>query len=66
MELYIITANTYLGGWGAEISVFGVFDSLKLAQDEIEKLKKKNNYKYQITKMKLNKTKKIYLGGYIE
>lgn len=65
-NLYIISADTYSDSCGAEIYVFGVFDSIKLATAEAEKLFKKNGYVCTINEIKVNTPSKIFLGGYYE
>lgn len=39
MKLYIITANTYDGGFGAEISLFGIYEAESEAKERQKKLK---------------------------
>ena len=66
MKVYILTANTLsdeYDGWGCEITLFGVYDSLEKA----EKAKKKLKYPLpKINEVELNKKADVYLGGYIE
>ena len=66
MKVYLLTANTLsdeYDGWGCEITLFGVYDSLEKA----EKAKKKSKYPLpKINEAELNKKAGVYLGGYIE
>lgn len=63
MKVYVLTADTYYGGWGGEISLIGVYDSLEKA----ENAKKKSKYPLsEINEVDLNKDTSVYLGGYIE
>lgn len=66
MKLYIVSADTYGEWWGAQISFFGVYDSLEKAEKAIEELSKENNYPFNINEVTLNETNEIYLGGYFE
>lgn len=65
MELYVITANTYHEGWGAEISLFGVCDNEDDLNKIVDKVRKRGHIP-DIKKVNLNRFKEIYLGGYIE
>lgn len=63
MKVYILTADTYYGGWGCQISLIGVYDSLEKA----EKAKRELKYPLsEINEVDLNEDTDIYLGGYIE
>lgn len=66
MKLYVVSADTYEDSWGSMISIFGVYDSLELAENAIKELKKKNDYLYEVNEMTLNEINEIYLGGYYE
>lgn len=66
MKLYVISADTYENSYGAEISIFGVYSSLDLAENAIKELSKKNDYLYKIDEIMLNEINEIYLGGYFE
>lgn len=63
MKVYILTADTYYGGWGREISLIGVYDSLEKAENakgiSIFPLS-------EINEVDLNEDTNVYLGGYIE
>lgn len=65
-KVYIITANTFLRAYGAEIEIFGAFDSLEKANAAKEELESKYEYKFKIDKLTLNELTQIYLGGYFE
>lgn len=41
MKLYVISADTYDDSWGCEISIFGVYNSLELAENAIKEMSKK-------------------------
>lgn len=63
MKVYVLTADTYYGGWGCQFSLIGVYNSLEKA----EKAKKKLKYPLsEINEVDLNEDTDIYLGGYIE
>lgn len=62
MNVYVVTADTYNGGWGAEIYIFAVCDTMEKALEEQKKVK---GYS-KITEMKINDFKPEYLGGYVE
>ena len=65
MKLYVISADTYDDSYGAQISIFGVFDEMHL-HNALEKLQKKYSYYFTVNEISLNKCKEIYLGGYFE
>lgn len=64
MKLYIVSSNTWTDGWGAKITVMGVFDNKERAQKCFEKYKR--HYYTKIDEVMLNEDNPIYLGGYIE
>lgn len=66
MDLYVVTADTYTDFYGAEITLFGVFDTEEKAIECVEELKGNNFRAYLITKTQLNKNIEMYLGGYYE
>ena len=66
MDLYVVTADTYEDSYGAEITLFGVFDTEKKAIECVEELKKKNRFVYMITRTQINQSIEMYLGGYYE
>lgn len=65
MKLYVISANTYEGSWGAEINIFGVYDE-EHVQRAFEELEEKYNYFFKVDEINLNERSKTYLGGYFE
>ena len=65
-KVYIITANTFLRAYGAEIEIFGTFDSLEKANVAKEELESKYEYRFKISELPLNELTQIYLGGYYE
>lgn len=65
MKLYIVTANTYEGGYGAEIEL------LRVTDNEADALKSKKyaeskGWTVTINTAELNKPTRKCLGGYIE
>lgn len=69
--LYLIGADTYNSSYGAEINVFGIFDTEEQANKVLEK--KYNEYKKEdieislfVKQLILNKATEECLGGYIE
>lgn len=69
--LYLIGADTYNSSYGAEINVFGIFDTEEQANKVLKK--KYNEYKKEgieislfVKQLFLNKATEEYLGGYIE
>lgn len=65
MKLYVISANTYEGSWGAETNIFGVYDE-EHVQKALEELEEKYNYFFKVDEINLNESSKTYLGGYFE
>lgn len=65
MKLYVISANTYEDSWGAQISIFGVFDD-EHVHSALEELEKKYNYFFEVNEINLNERNETYLGGYFE
>ena len=67
MDLYVVTADTYTDSYGAEITLFGVFDTEKQAKQRVEHMIRKNPFfKFNITKIKMNRGIEEHLGGYYE
>ena len=65
MKLYVISADTYEDSWGAQISIFGVYDE-EHVHSALEELKKKHDYFFKVDEINLNERSKTYLGGYFE
>ena len=65
MKIYVISANTYEGSWGAQISIFGVFDEDHV-HDALEELQKEYDYFFETNEVNLNECNETYLGGYFE
>lgn len=63
--VYVVTADTYHGGYGAEIELFGVYTDEETAKKRCEDIQKMEYYA-KIEKVRLNKNCDIYLGGYYE
>ena len=67
MDLYVVTVDTYTDSYGAEITLFGVFDNEKQAKQRVENMIRKNPFfKFNITKIKMNRGIEEHLGGYYE
>lgn len=65
MKLYVITANTYDSGWGAEITLFGIYsDRAKAETRQREVLNKYGQADMEYIDLNVDCEK--YLGGYIE
>ena len=60
MKLYVISADTYDGSCGSEISIFGVFDEEHL-ENALKGLQEKYDYYFEINEVSLNECKAIYL-----
>lgn len=81
-EVYVVYGNTYFYGYGENINLFGVFDTLGAAEvtrDEMQRVyfeeecrdphsdvEKIEDIDFQIKKVKLNETINELLGGYAE
>lgn len=63
MIVYILTADVYGEGWGAQIVLFGVFSSREEAEARAKDLKLDC---CRISKCKIDEDTNQYLGGYIE
>ena len=66
MNLYVVSADTYNGGWGSEITLLGIYDSLEKAEERAKELENKNNFKCKIVEIVMNEKEEKYIGGYIE
>ena len=66
MIVYVITADTYQDNYGAEISMFGVFEDETKANEAVKELNKKYNYYFEIKPTELNKINEVHLGGFYE
>lgn len=65
MKLYVISANTYEDSWGAQISIFGVYDE-EHVHSALEELEKEYDYFFETNEVNLNERDETYLGGYFE
>lgn len=64
MKIYVLTADTYNGGWGSTIELFGVFSTEEKANAKADELKLTC---YDISPMNIDASENpIFLGGYIE
>ena len=61
MKVYVLTGDTYVGSWGSEISLFGVFST----KDEAERLTDKIQCDISIVNIDQIEEPK-YLGGCAE
>ena len=66
MNLYVVSADTYNGDWGFEITLLGIYDSLEKAEERAKELENKNNFKCEIVEIVMNEKEEKYIGGYIE
>lgn len=65
MKVWIVTADTYDEPYGAEIELFGVFDTEEKAIDCARKVtRRKKIASCNVTRVKMNKDTEKYLGGY--
>ena len=61
MKVYVLTADTYVGSWGSEISLLGVFSTKEEAEKQADKMQ------CDISIVNIDEIKEpIYLGGYCE
>lgn len=64
MKVYVLTADTYDGGYGSSIELFGVFTTEEKAKKQASEMEL---YCYDISPMNIDKSEEpSYLGGYIE
>lgn len=63
--LYLITADTYDGGYGSYVDLFGIADS-KEELDKIAKFVESKGYEPIVNEVELNKNMQKFLGGYAE
>lgn len=66
MGLYIVTADTYDGGYGAEISLLGIYSNKIDALKRKRYLEDTHGYHIRVEKVYLDEDIEEYLGGYIE
>lgn len=64
-EVYVISADTYHERCGAEIELFGVYDTMEKAEKIAERMRKEGEVP-QIDKVRINRRCWKYLGGYYE
>ena len=61
MKVYVLTDDTYVGSWGSEISLLGVFSTKEEAEKQADKMQ------CDISIVNIDEIKEpIYLGGYCE
>lgn len=64
MKIYVLTADTYDGGYGSSIVLFGVFSTEEKAHEQANELELDC---YDISPMNIDENEEpSYLGGYIE
>lgn len=66
MKVYVVSANTWLDGYGSQISLFGIFRDKNKAESRKKKLKEGHGYEAQIDEVWMDRNSEIYLGGYVE
>ena len=66
MKVYVVSADTWGGGYGSEISLFGIFRNRIKAENRKKKLKEQLGYVAQFNEVWLDGDCGIYLGGYTE
>lgn len=64
-KLYVVTANTYMNGWGAEIDLLRVTDNEK-DRDESVAFAENKEWAVDVQEVILNKPTRRYIGGYTE
>ncbi len=65
MKLYVVTANTYDGGYGIEIELLMVADN-KDNRDKAVEYAKNRGWIPQVNEVVLNKLDEDFIGSYIE
>ena len=65
MKVYVVTADTYDDGYGADINLFGIFTTQRKSEQRKSDLAKLG-YFVNISETTVDKKCEIYLGGYIE
>ena len=66
-DVFMILGDMHEGGFGTELSCFGIFDDLKVATAEMLKLQRKHKRaRFEIKTITKNKVSKTYFGGYTE
>lgn len=64
MKVYVLTADTYCGGYGSSIELFGVFSTEEKASEQAHYLELEY---YDVSCVNIDNPEKPYfLGGYIE
>lgn len=66
MKLYVVTADTYDSGYGAEISLFGAYTDLEEAAKRKRYVDVENFCDAIITEIDSCTDCEEYIGGYIE
>lgn len=66
MKLYVVTADTYDGAYGAEIHICGVYTNKEQADKRKDELEKEKDYNASVDEVETDKDIDEYLGGYIE
>lgn len=72
MKVYVVAEDTYKGGYGSDIELFGIYSTKEQAEKRYNEIKTGNEDKYLyegeygVYEMELNKDCRIDLGGYIE
>lgn len=66
MKIYIVSADTYDGGYGSEITILGVYSDEQKAKEKYQEADSKYTVDVKMSEAELNADCKIYLGGYSE
>lgn len=64
MNLYVVTANGWLSGYGAEIYLIGVFDDYEMAEKALSNVEARGGFG-KITRVYLNNEHPLNLGGFM-
>lgn len=66
MKIYIITADTYDGGYGSRITILGAYLDEERAKGKYEEANNKYVFDVKMSEVEANTECEIYLGGYCE
>ena len=64
-KIYVVTADTYMDGWGVEIDLLRVADN-ESDRDESINFAKNKGWEVNVIEVVLNKRVRKFIGGYIE
>lgn len=66
MKIYIVSADTYSGGYGSEITILGVYSDKERAKEKYQETKNKYVTDVKMSEIDVDSDCNIYLGGYCE